>query len=320
MSARFPNVPDLPGVPPVARAGGQLQSILNGAGNALNGAQDALGFVNDSNFVAAGSALNSTIDNASAALGTAETIFATGSDLVGSLSGTVANANNALDALSSGDINGAVASIGQTINTAERAYTTISNIVNPPNQGVLASSGEEVNADTARQWGLFTQDGDLAAPADNVIAFENSLEARISDYPVAPNTGDTPTQTVGFGSYNKVIVPYDIRLMMSRGGSVEDRQDFLKAIQDAWQSTELFNVVTPECVYLDVNVVGVRRQAAADRGMGLMVLEVALRKVRQTATLAFTQTAEPTGSSQVQDGSVQATQPGDAQQYAGASH
>ena len=166
---------------------------------------------------------------------------------------------------------------------------------NLPDQ-ILFGSGEEVNADTARQWGLFNQDGEPAAPADSVIMVEVGLEARISDYPVEQG---------GFASYNKVIVPFEIRMVMTRGGSVEDRQDFLKAVQDAWLSTDLYNVITPECVYLDVNVVGVRRAAAADRGGGLMALEITLRKIRQTATLVFSNTADPAGAGQVNDGSVQ---------------
>ena len=161
----------------------------------------------------------------------------------------------------------------------------------------LTSSGEEVNADVVRQWGLFTQAGDFAVPCDNVVAFELALEARISDYPVEKG---------GFGSYNKVQMPFDVRLIMSRGGSVEDRQDFVKAVQDAWQSTELFNVVTPEGVYIDVNVVMARQVRASDRGAGLLTMEVGLRKVRQTASLKFTNTKEPSGAGQVKDGSVQA--------------
>ena len=161
----------------------------------------------------------------------------------------------------------------------------------------LTGSGEEANADATRQWGMFTQDGDFAIPCDNVVAFEVGLEARISDYPVEKG---------GFGSYNKVQMPYDVRLIMTRGGTVEDRQDFVKAVQDAWQATELFNVVTPEGVYLDVNVVTVRQVRAADRGAGLLTMEVGLRKVRQTAKLTFTNTKEPSGAGQVKDGSVQA--------------
>lgn len=174
---------------------------------------------------------------------------------------------------------------------------------------VIQQSSQQTNAETATEWGLFTQDGELAAPADNVVAVEVALEARISDYPVAPNTAGRDANPVGFGSYNKVIVPFDIRLIMTRGGSVEDRQDFLRAVHDAWGSTTLYNVVTPECVYLDVNVVGVRRMAASDRGMGLMTLEIQLRKVNQTAKLLFTTAKEPTGAETLQNGSVQTQSP-----------
>lgn len=306
MSAQFPNVPDVPGVPAVARAGAQLQTMLNGATSALGTSQAALGAIGANNLPAASTALNSTVMSAQGALSVAGPLFSGGSDVIASLSGTVGNAQGALSSLAVGDLGGAVASIEQTIDEADRAFSVISSLVSSVGQLFLGSSGAEVNADTARQWGLFTQDGDIAAPCDNVVAFDNSLEARISDYPVAPSPGGSSTQTVGFGSYNKVIVPFDIRLMLSRGGSVEDRQDFLKAVQDAWQSTELFNVVTPECVYLDMNVVGVRRAASGDRGVGLMVLEIALRKVRQTAALSFSKTKDPASSAQVKDGSVQA--------------
>src|SRR3546814_13385323 len=117
--------------------------------------------------------------------------------------------------------------------------------------------------------------------------FENTLEARISDYPVEKG---------GFGSYNKVILPYDIRLVMTRGGSVEDRQDLIKAVNDAWESTDLFNAITPECVYLDVNVVTVRRVATAARGATLLSLEIGLGKVRETApaTISKPQKTAPT--------------------------
>jgi hypothetical protein len=107
---------------------------------------------------------------------------------------------------------------------------------------------------------------------------------------------------------------------MTKGGTVDDRQAFLKAVRDAWSATILYNFVTPECVYLDVNVVGVRQQRAADRGNGLMALDVTLRKVRQTATLAFTETKEATGEDVVNKGSVQATPKPAVQQYAGAAN
>lgn len=318
MSAQFPNVPDLPGVPPVARASAVLQSMLGQTGLSLSTAREALAAINAADYGSATGLLTTSNGNASSALAQAQAIFSAGSDITASLSGSADNSAAALVALAASNITSATVLTGQTVSASSIAYAAISQIINPTPENVLAGSSAAVNAAAASQWGLFTQDGELAAPADNVVAFESALEARISDYPVAPNTTGAPNETVGFGSYNKVIVPYDIRLMMSRGGSVEDRIAFYGAITAAWQSTELFNVVTPECVYLDVNVIGVRRMAAGDRGAGLMTLEIALRKVRQTATLSFTQTKEPSGSGQVKDGSVQTTQPADAQQYAGA--
>lgn len=162
---------------------------------------------------------------------------------------------------------------------------------------LLRDSGAEVNADTARQWGLFDQDGEFVAPADNVVNLEIGLDARISDYPV---------ENGGFASYNKTLLPFEARMVMTRGGSVDDRQEFLKAVQDAWQSTDLYNIVTPEGVYLDVNVTAVRQTRAADRGVGLMALELSMRQIRQTAKLAFTNSKEPSGAGQVNAGAVQA--------------
>lgn len=310
MSVLFPNVPNTPGVPNVARAGAVLQSMLGGTGQSISYAQNALTSIANSDLVSATSQINSTISTASGALTQANTVFSTGNEVVGSLSGTVANANSALSALASGDIAGAADSLSLAVDTATRAYTAISNVISPPTPAALSTSGDQTNAETATQWGLFNQSGDVAIEADNLVMFENNLEARISDYPVEQG---------GFASFNKVIVPYDIRLVMTRGGTVEDRQTFLQAALDAWESTDLFNVVTPECVYLDLNVVGVHQQRAADRGLGLLSLEISLRKIRQTATLAYSKTKAASSSGLQQNGSVQTSQPAASQQYAGTA-
>lgn len=175
---------------------------------------------------------------------------------------------------------------------------------------LLGGSGFDLLADAASQWGLFDDAGNEVAIADNVIAFEAALETRISDYPVEQG---------GFGSYNKVQVPFDVRLIMSRGGSVEDREDFYSAIETAWKSTDLYTVVTPEKVYLDVNIVTLRRMAAADRGATLLTLEIGLREVRETASLAFSQTKDPASADTTKNGSVQTQQPAAAQSTAGAA-
>lgn len=189
------------------------------------------------------------------------------------------------------------------------ARSLLNQIDNGPTE-LLPRSNAAVQAAMAAQWGLYTQDGDLAAPVDNVVGVEISLDSRISDYPVEKG---------GFASYNKVIVPNEVRLVLSRGGSVEDRQDFLWAVQDAYRSINLYNVIIPEYVYLDMNVTGVRTIRNADRGMGLLVLEVMLRKVRQTAKLAFTNTKDAASAGQTKDGPVQTTTSPENAQFEGTA-
>lgn len=310
MSAKFPNVPNVPGVPAVARPDNLLSAIRIGSGDALSNGTTALDQLGIGQTVQAGISLAASLAGASSALPPAQQVFSDGSDVVSGLRGSIANATSAISAIGSGDIQGAIASTERLVDAASRAYSSVLSVINPQPVAPASGSDDEIEADLMNQWGMYTQEGELAAPADNVIAFENVLDARISDYPVEQG---------GFASYNKVITPYEIRFIMTKGGSVEDRQDFLKAVQDAWQAVTLYNFVTPECVYLDMNVVGVRQQRAADRGNGLLGLEVVLRKIRQTASLAFTDTAEPTGEDTVNRGSVQASATPAAQQYEGAA-
>lgn len=310
MSAQYPNVPDLPGVPPIARPEALQAIIQTASAGSLNGALGALTALGVNDTVAANVDLLASKAAALSGIPAANAIYSAGSDIVGGLTGAVANADSALDALASGDINGAIASAERTYEAAERAYNSISEIINPVPTEALTDSGDGSNEDPTDLWGAYTKEGDLAFPYDNVVLFENSLEARISDYPIEKGS---------FASYNKVIAPFEVRMVMTRGGSVDERADFLDKIQTAWQSTDLFDVVTPETVYLDVNLVGVRRVAAADRGVGLMAIETIFRKVRQTATLAFSSTKDPSGQQENQNGSVQAQTTDDLAVWEGAS-
>lgn len=310
MSAKYPTVPNVPGVPALARPDALLATINTGLNTALTRGVEALNFLGDDNTAGALGSLTAGLLGANSAVPPAEEVFSTGSDVVSGAKGAVANASSAISALGSGDINGAIAATQRMINSAETANAAVLRVISPPQLTPATASDDQIEAELMNQWGMYTQAGELAAPADTVTTFENVLDARISDYPV---------ENGGFASYNKVITPYEIHTMMTRGGSVEDRQDFLKAIQDAWQATTLYTFVTPECVYLDVNVVGVRQQRSSDRNNGLMVLEVVLRKVRQTASLAFTSTKEAEGQDSVNKGSVQATNKATNQQYAGAA-
>src|SRR5690349_13658992 len=75
---------------------------------------------------------------------------------------------------------------------------------------ILASDAAQlVKAFGPPQWGIFDQFGQPLLQADSIIAVDYRRAYRISDYPVEEG---------GFGSYDKVQEPYDIRVTMAVSG------------------------------------------------------------------------------------------------------
>lgn len=185
-----------------------------------------------------------------------------------------------------------------------------------------------------QQWGLFLN-GEPAVISDNVLSFEFKQDFRNSSFPVEEGA---------FETYNKVQVPYDVRLQFSTGGSVSDRQALIQSIDAIIGSTDLFDGVTPEKVYQSINPVHQSLRRTSRNGLGLLVIDVYCEQIRVTAQQQFTssQTSSATDSSggsitqisiilgaqlinqpqspsaapQVSDGTVQAAPPTPAQQSA----
>lgn len=114
-------------------------------------------------------------------------------------------------------------------------------------QGPLWAAGRG-----APTWGVFDQNNNRVIEPDSVLDFDNRNEWRTSDYPVARNVNNTGT---GFAAYNKVILPFEISVRMSKGGSVSDRTNFLNQIETIAGDTNLYNILTPEKTYIGVNVI-----------------------------------------------------------------
>jgi hypothetical protein len=95
-------------------------------------------------------------------------------------------------------------------------------------------------------WGVFDQNGDQVLFPDSVLEFSNRKEYDIPTFPVVEGS---------FASYNKVIRPFEIQLRFSKGGTEDERAQFLSDLDDLASSLDLFDVVTPERVYQDVNLV-----------------------------------------------------------------
>lgn len=134
-------------------------------------------------------------------------------------------------------------------------------------------------------WGIFDRDGGKVLDPDNVVSVEHSSEFRISDYPV---------ENGGFESYNKVQVPFEIRLAMSKGGSVTDRERFVNDLETLRASLDTYDVATPEHVYVGVNITRVGQVRSASAGAGMATVEIALQEIRQTAIVAYSSAPDAT--------------------------
>lgn len=153
------------------------------------------------------------------------------------------------------------------------------------------------------EWGIF-KSGVPVVIADNVVSVDFKRDWNLADFPIEQGA---------FESYDKVQVPFDARVRFSAGGAAEDREALLISVQRVAASLDLFDVVTPEITYTNVNVVHYDYRRQARGGLGLLVVDVWCQEVRVTATATFSNTQAPASASAVNDGTVQTTAAASAQ-------
>ena len=163
-------------------------------------------------------------------------------------------------------------------------------------------------------WGIFDQQGKPVAIADSVLDLSYRNESKISGFPV---------QAGSFANYNKVNNPYEARVtlikgsnnsinpltnsILNNGSSVVGRGDFLKAIDEAAKSLELFNIVTPERNYLKANIEGYDYRRESSNGANLLIVELRLIEIREV-TAKYAQSKEKPTTENSKEASAKPTQ------------
>ncbi len=145
------------------------------------------------------------------------------------------------------------------------------------------------------QWGIFTQGGDPLVIPDTVTSFDFRKEARISDYVV---------ESGGFQTYDKVLLPFDARVEMTCDGTAMDKSLFLANLATAQSSLDLFNILTPEYVFTNANVVHVDFRRTRQRGASIIHASIWLTQVITSATPQFTNSQSTTSTANAQDPSA----------------
>lgn len=152
------------------------------------------------------------------------------------------------------------------------------------------------------QWGIFSGGGAVVT-ADTVTSFDFKQEWAISDFPVEEGA---------FESYDKVLLPYDARVRFAAGGSLANREALLSSIAAVAGTTQVFDVVTPEAVYVSATISHYSYSRTASRGLGLLQVDVWLLQIVESVG-AGQNAAQPDGASPVNGGSVQGTTPTSSQ-------
>ena len=130
-------------------------------------------------------------------------------------------------------------------------------VSSPPTVGTPATAGAIwQSTQAAPVWGVFDQDGNQVVVPDSVMDFGYRQEYKVSNYPV---------QQGQFATYNKVLLPYESSLVLTKGGNLASRTAFLQTIDALTSSLNLYNIRTPEKTYTNVNCT---RAELSRRGAG----------------------------------------------------
>lgn len=152
-------------------------------------------------------------------------------------------------------------------------------------------------------WGIF-RDGAQVITAETVLAVEYKKNSSIADYPVERGS---------FESYNKVEIPFDARVRFASGGTNAQRTALLNSIAAIADDLNLYDVVTPEAVYQNVNIAHYDYRRTSTAGLGLLSVDVWCLQVRIAPGPGGDVAKSPSAAPQFNGGAVQTTPPTAAQ-------
>jgi len=165
-----------------------------------------------------------------------------------------------------------------------------------------AEAGPQVDDDGVETVTVTAKRTPVVVP-DSFLEFGYRNESSMSDYPV---------QDGGFASYDKVANPYEIVLRMSKGGSQQQRKKFIDSIEAIQGTLDLYDILTPEKTYTNVNVLRYENVRRGNRGAYFFAeVDLYFREIRQvvatySTTATNTQNAQEPSAEPVQNnGTVQ---------------
>ena len=153
------------------------------------------------------------------------------------------------------------------------------------------------------QWQVLDSSSGNALSMAGILGVEKSV-----DY----NVSNAPQENGAFTSYNKVVMPWTIRVQAICDGSLGTVASFIAALDAIVADLNLYSIVTPDVTYPSMNATHYDMRRTSSSGVTMVVAEVWFEQIRVTGTQAYTQTQTPAGQPTTNVGAVQ-TSPGDIQ-------
>ncbi|OIQ97220.1 hypothetical protein GALL_207740 [mine drainage metagenome] len=135
---------------------------------------------------------------------------------------------------------------------------------------LAADAVQSLAAFSGPQWGLFRNGQPVLCP-DSILAQEVRRLWQVCQAPVEQG---------GFQSCNKVALPLEIRLRMTKGGSAAERAAFLAALDALAADTVTCDVAAPDGTYAGMTFTRTGLCRGGGGGAGLLTVEAELAEVR----------------------------------------
>ena len=165
--------------------------------------------------------------------------------------------------------------------------------------GVLTTvAGIQTLFKEKKVYGVADKDGNLIIDWDSCIKFEYHNESTISD---------APQEQGAFISYNKVTSPFIISTTGTKS-DVDERGAFLDLCETELDSLTLYNFITPEKVYKNVNLISINYNRSAESGYSLIAVDFVFKEVRLNNETRTESTTEPSGAAKKSTGQVTGVQ------------
>lgn len=146
---------------------------------------------------------------------------------------------------------------------------------------ITSDNVSNINTGSVPQWGIFL-DNVSVVKADTVTSFEYKQDWSLLDYPVEQG---------GFETYNKVKLPFEVMIELTKGGTEAELATFLSSISAIAGDFNIYSVVAGgAATYPSVNISHYDYRRTALNGVSMIKVSVKCTQIIVNSKPVYTQT------------------------------